>query len=175
MEAMKHFNTGLIFGKFYPLHFGHIFMIEKALEKVDHLYVFVCSETERDHQLFLKSKMIKEPTPKDRADWFLPLMQKQPNLHIISFNEDGIPSYPNGWEAWSDRAKDTLFQEKINPSIIFSSESQDKISYEKFFKIPVELIDVKRTNVSVSATKIRDNPDDYKHYIPNNVLPFFYE
>ena len=50
-------KVGVIFGKFYPVHTGHINMIYEAFSKVDELHVIVCSDTERDLKLFYDSKM----------------------------------------------------------------------------------------------------------------------
>ena len=48
-------KVGVIFGKFYPVHTGHINMIYEAFSKVDELHVIVCSDTERDLKLFYDS------------------------------------------------------------------------------------------------------------------------
>ena len=59
-------KVGVIFGKFYPVHTGHINMIYEAFSKVDELHVIVCSDTERDLKLFYDSKMKRMPTVQDR-------------------------------------------------------------------------------------------------------------
>ena len=38
-------RVGVIFGKFYPVHTGHINMIYEAFSKVDILHVIVCTVT----------------------------------------------------------------------------------------------------------------------------------
>ena len=38
-------KVGVIFGKFYPVHTGHINMIYEAFSKVDEVHVIVCSDT----------------------------------------------------------------------------------------------------------------------------------
>ena len=47
MSKAKEKKVGVIFGKFYPVHTGHINMIYEAFSKVDELHVIVCSDTER--------------------------------------------------------------------------------------------------------------------------------
>ena len=49
-------KNGIMFGKFYPLHIGHVDFIKKASGLVDNLYVIVCTDKERDIELFKKSK-----------------------------------------------------------------------------------------------------------------------
>ena len=99
-------KVGVIFGKFYPVHTGHINMIYEAFSKVDELHVIVCSDTERDLKLFYDSKMKRMPTVQDRLRWMQQIFKYQ-NDHIFIHHlvEDGIPSYPNGWQAWSDAVK----------------------------------------------------------------------
>lgn len=166
-------TTGLIVGKFYPLHQGHLHMILSASLEVDMLHVFVCSETARDHELFLESAFTKTPTSEDRIEWAKISLSEIPNIKVHGFNEDGIPSYPNGWEAWSDRLKDTLAEKSIAPTLIFSSEPQDKAFYETHFGVQVKLVDPPRDAFPVSATKIRTTPFQYWTFIPTIIRPFF--
>ena len=87
--------------------------------------------------------------------------------------EDGIASYPNGWPEWASRVKE-LFKEKgFTPSVVFSSEVQDKAPYEKYLNLEVSLVDPKREFFNVSATKIRNHPFHYWKFIPKEVRPFF--
>ncbi|MDG6897226.1 trifunctional nicotinamide-nucleotide adenylyltransferase/ribosylnicotinamide kinase/transcriptional regulator NadR [Actinobacillus delphinicola] len=167
-------KVGVIFGKFYPVHTGHINMIYEAFSKVDELHVVVCSDTERDLQLFLNSKMKKMPTVQDRLRWMQQIFKYQKGqIFIHHLIEDGLPSYPNGWQGWADRVR-TLFAEKhFQPSVVFSSEIQDKAPYETHLNLNVELVDPQRNFFNVSATKIRNNPFEYWKFIPKEVRPFF--
>ena len=98
-------KNGIIFGKFYPLHIGHVDFIQRASGYVDTLYVFVCTDDERDMKLFNESKMKKMPTTKDRIRFVTQTFKYQENIKVIHLAEDGIPAYPNGWAGWSDRIK----------------------------------------------------------------------
>ena len=62
-------KNGIIFGKFYPLHIGHVDFIQQASGFVENLYVVVCSDVDRDKKLFEESRMKKMPTVKD----FIPM------------------------------------------------------------------------------------------------------
>ncbi|HDL5259343.1 TPA: multifunctional transcriptional regulator/nicotinamide-nucleotide adenylyltransferase/ribosylnicotinamide kinase NadR, partial [Mannheimia haemolytica] len=167
-------RSGVIFGKFYPIHTGHINMIYEAFSKVDVLHVIVCTDSERDLRLFQESKMKRMPTNEDRLRWVQQIFKyQQKQIFIHHLVEDGIPSYPNGWEDWSGRVK-ALFEEKsINPTIVFSSEIQDKESYEKYLNLEVQLVDPTRESFNISATQIRNNPFQYWRFIPKEVRPFF--
>lgn len=166
-------TIGLIVGKFYPLHQGHINMILSAKMQVDRLHVFVCSETDRDRALFRESAFTKEPTSDDRVNWAKAILSDIPGIIIHEFNEDGIPAYPNGWQAWSNRLQATLSEKNIQPTLIFSSEPQDQQFYEEHFNISVQLVDPPRNAFPVSATKIRTTPFQYWGFIPYVIRPFF--
>ena len=167
-------RVGVIFGKFYPIHTGHINMVYEAFSKVDVLHVIVCTDTERDLQLFKESKMKQMPTNEDRLRWVQQIFKyQQKQIFIHHLNEDGIPSYPNGWESWAERVKELFAEKNIHPSIVFSSEIQDKAPYEKYLNLEVSLVDPERERFNVSATKIRNNPFQYWRFIPKEVRPFF--
>lgn len=167
-------RVGVIFGKFYPVHTGHINMIYEAFSKVDMLHVIVCTDAERDLQLFHDSKMKRMPTNQDRLRWMQQIFKyQQKQIVIHHLEEDGIPSYPNGWAAWADRVKGLFAEKQIRPTIVFSSEVQDKAPYEKYLNLEVSLVDPERHSFNVSATKIRNNPFQYWRFIPKEVRPFF--
>lgn len=167
-------RAGVIFGKFYPIHTGHINMIYEAFSKVDVLHVIVCTDSERDLRLFQQSKMKRMPTNEDRLRWVQQIFKyQQKQIFIHHLVEDGIPSYPNGWEGWSARVKELFAEKNINPTIVFSSETQDKDPYEKYLNLEVHLVDPARESFNVSATQIRNNPFHYWRFIPKEVRPFF--
>ncbi|VTR51372.1 nicotinamide-nucleotide adenylyltransferase [Actinobacillus pleuropneumoniae] len=127
-------RVGVIFGKFYPVHTGHIHMIYEAFSKVDILHVVVCTDAERDLQLFKDSKMKRMPTNEDRLRWMQQIFKyQQKQIFIHHLKEDGIPSYPNGWQGWADRVKELFNEKNIRPSLVFSSEVQDKEPYENIW------------------------------------------
>jgi len=163
-------KVGVIFGKFYPVHTGHINMIYEAFSKVDELHVIVCSDTERDLKLFYDSKMKRMPTVQDRLRWMQQIFKYQKNqIFIHHLVEDGIPSYPNGWQAWSDAVKNLFEEKQFTPTMVFSSEPQDKAPYEKYLGLEVSLVDPDRSFFNVSATKIRTTPFQYWKFIPKEV------
>ncbi len=169
----KNKKIGVIFGKFYPLHTGHIYLIQRAISQVDELYIILCSDTKRDLNLFRNSAMSRQPTINDRIRWLLQTFKYQKNIHIELLEEDGIPAYPNGWHEWSERVK-VLFNEKgISPDCVYSSEPQDVEMYKNMFNLETKLIDPKRQFMQVNATQIRQAPLKNWQYIPTEVRPFF--
>lgn len=170
--SSKH-RVGLIFGKFYPLHSGHIYLIEKALTQVDELHVMLGCEATRDKQLFEKSHLPRQPQVSDRFSWLKDTFKDRHNIHIYISDETGINYYPNGWKEWSDSIKHILSENKIEPSVVFTSEPQDVTEHERYFGCPVVVIDANREFVNISATKIRENPYQNWSFIAQAARPFF--
>ncbi len=166
-------SVGAIFGKFYPLHTGHIYLIQRAAGEVDELHVILCHDEKRDFELFQDSNMSRQPTVNDRLRWLLQTFKYQKNITIHSMDEAGIAAYSNGWTQWSERVK-ALFHEKgITPQKIFSSEIQDIPMYQQHFNLETVLVDPDRVFMNISATQIRQSPMKFWQYIPTEVRPFF--
>ncbi|WP_392566577.1 multifunctional transcriptional regulator/nicotinamide-nucleotide adenylyltransferase/ribosylnicotinamide kinase NadR [Utexia brackfieldae] len=173
MKSKPTRQIGLIFGKFYPLHRGHLYMIEKASSEVDELHVMLGCESSRDAALFEQSQMPKQPQVKDRLAWLKNSFEGRPNIHFHVLDESGIASYPNGWKDWSDRVKSILSLQAIAPTLIFTSELQDVALHQEYFGCQVRLIDETRHFMNISATQIRQNPYLHWSYIAKAAQPFF--
>lgn len=167
------YKTGLIFGKFYPLHRGHIYLIEKALNEVDELHVILGCEATRDQTLYEQSQLSRQPQVKDRLYWLQHTFRHQHSVYIHCLDESGISFYPNGWQEWSDRVKQLLASAHIKPTLIFTSESQDVAQHQHYFQCSARLIDVERHFVPISATEIRRDPYANWSFIAKAAQPFF--
>ncbi|GAB7200719.1 hypothetical protein OS31_13060 [Dickeya oryzae] len=70
-------SIGVVFGKFYPLHTGHIYLIQRACSQVDELHVILGYDEPRDRLLFEHSSMSQQPTVSDRLRWLLQTFKYQ--------------------------------------------------------------------------------------------------
>ena len=72
---MKNNKIGLVFGKFLPVHNGHIALIRNAQSQCDRLYVLLCVGPD-------------EPIPgKKRLEWLLDLFKDDLDIEVrISLN-----------------------------------------------------------------------------------------
>ncbi|MGV7959706.1 multifunctional transcriptional regulator/nicotinamide-nucleotide adenylyltransferase/ribosylnicotinamide kinase NadR [Photorhabdus tasmaniensis] len=170
---VQHKTVGVIFGKFYPLHTGHIYLIQRACSQVDELHIILCHDEPRDKALFMSSSMSQQPTVSDRLRWLLQTFKYQKNIHIHSFDEQGIEPYPHGWDVWSKGMKAFMSKKGINPSYIYSSEAQDTPRYKEQLGIETILIDPLRSFMKISGRHIRQDPFRHWEYIPTEVKPFF--
>ena len=80
-------NIGVVFGKFYPLHTGHIYLIQRACSQVDELHIIMGYDDTRDRALFEDSAMSQQPTVPDRLRWLLQTFKYQKNIRIHALNE----------------------------------------------------------------------------------------
>jgi HTH-type transcriptional repressor of NAD biosynthesis genes len=162
-------KTGVIIGKFLPLHLGHVNFINRSSTKTDKLVVVVCHSS-RDKKM-CEEYGIPEITVKDRLRWLHTIYQDIPHIEIRSLDESSIPAYPDGWKEFVGLLKETV-PEKID--FVYSGEP----SYDSFFKelLPEAehiLIDPERTGYNISGTQIRKNPYKNWEYLPAVVRPFF--
>lgn len=174
-------KVGIIFGKFIPVHNGHINFIKLASEMVDKLYVTLCVEKKRDDELVFNSTLPKIISETDRYNFLKKETENIQNIDILVLREEGIESYPNGWKSWTNRVIELLEKNNIIINCIFSNEVQDGVNYKKYFinnkvfckELDVHIIDPNRFEYNVSATKIRNEYDKYKGYLPKSVINFF--
>jgi HTH-type transcriptional repressor of NAD biosynthesis genes len=162
-----------VFGKFYPLHTGHIYLIQRACSQVDELHIIMGHDDPRDRELFENSAMSQQPTVSDRLRWLLQTFKYQKNIRIHSFNEEGIEPYPHGWDVWSEGVKTFLAQQGIEADCVYTSEAPDAPMYQQHLGIEAVVIDPSRSFMSISGGQIRQDPFRYWEYIPTEVKPFF--
>ena len=171
MTNVKNRRVGLIIGKFLPLHNGHLYFINEVSKELDVLIVLV-DEDKITHPEICKNANIKYPNLEIRTNWLKKLFKNNNKIKVLSMNEDGIPSYPNGWLPWSKKVKSIVGKEVTH---IFTSDIKYKDEYKKYFPEYIAIFwdnDRKATN-GISSTKVRSNLIKYKNNIPNVVQCFF--
>lgn len=168
MKKPNRFEEGIIFGKFAPLTQGHINFINSASLECDKLYVFLSfdekfleKQSKRDQKrLSLKNRML----------WLKHTYKDMPHIEIKFVNETNLPPYPNGWKAYTNLIKAHFPNGFKENSAVFTSEPE----YDEQLKIHFPdlehvIIDFERTQVPISATKIRNNIYEYWGMIPSIV------
>lgn len=150
-------SRGLVLGKFLPPHRGHVYLCEFARTYVDELTVVVGT---------LKS----EPIPGAlRHQWMRELV---PGARVIHLDEE-LPQdpseHPEFWRVWKEALLRVL---PAVPDFVFASEGYGKALAELFGATFVP-VDLSRSAVPVSGTKIRSDPMRYWDYLPRCVRPHF--
>ena len=177
MKEMK--KIGIVVGKFFPLHIGHVNLIQRVSGIVEKVYVVVSYSTDGDDLITSNSRFVKEITPKDRLRFVKQTFKNQPNIASFLFNEDDCPPYPDGWEKWSKLLKkeiekrENLSNEKNldwkNDVIFISNHKDDEKYYLKYFGSQTKSIDENYNEYNVNSQEIRENPSKYWDYLPREV------
>ncbi|TCN60104.1 cytidyltransferase [Flavobacterium circumlabens] len=144
----KH-KVGLTLGKFAPFHKGHQFLIETAISEVDELIVLIYDDPVLNIPLAT------------RAGW---IREIYPEILVI----EGVNS-PNDTGYTAEIMK---IQEDYVLSILGNRTISHFYSSEPYgehmsiaLKALNRQVDVSRKTIPVSATKIRENPYQYKDFV----------
>ncbi|MBN8824578.1 MULTISPECIES: AAA family ATPase [unclassified Spirosoma] len=152
-------RTGLVFGKFMPVHQGHLALIDFARRQCDHLIV---SMTVTPDDVI---------SPDLRLRWLTELLAPYPTIEVVAESDDfHDPTLPlweatKLWAAFIKRRFPTV-------SVFFSSESY-AIPLAHHSGLTHVAFDPPRQQVPISATLIRQQPARYWAYIPEVVRPYF--
>lgn len=156
-------ESGLFFGKFAPLHTGHIYAILNAATQVEELYVVLCWDEK--FQSTLTPELQKVMTLRNRLMWLKDSFKHMKNIKITYVNETPIPAYPVGCDDFTKLVRNKLITEFHQPYVdmVFSSETDYNDYFSQYWPDSEHvLIDPPREFVNISATRIRSNP--YQHW-----------
>jgi cytidyltransferase-like protein len=141
---------GFTLGKFAPLHKGHQYLIDFALQQVDELtvVVYACEE-------------LPSCSLQTRIDW---INQLYPSLQVIA-----APNGPKevGYSKEITQKHDAYLMKLLKGQkfdSFFSSEPYGE-HVSRAFKCKDIRVDQARTDVPISATKIRTNIYMYAEYL----------
>lgn len=140
-----------------PLHRGHIHLITSAARQVDELTILVCS-------------IQREPIPGAlRYAW---MKEQFPNLRVLHVTDEN-PQEPSEhrffWEIWVNTIRRNCPK---GVDVFFSSELYgDELARQLGCRH--EMVDLDRTTIPISATKIRANHSLNWTYIPEVVRPYY--
>jgi NadR type nicotinamide-nucleotide adenylyltransferase len=160
----KPFQHGLVVGKFYPPHLGHIHLIQTALAQCDRVSVEV-----------LYSSVESIPGPL-RATWIRQCFAGCLGLRVLDGLDD-VPVDYNDSRVWDDHEQimkrllvDDAAREGTDPVVdaVFASEPYgDELA--RRFGAQACLVDPDRTCFPVSGTAVRADPVGYWHLLPGPV------
>jgi HTH-type transcriptional regulator, transcriptional repressor of NAD biosynthesis genes len=155
-------TTGLVLGKFNPLHTGHIKLIEFAALQCDKLFILVCASNKEKIPGKLRLQWIKETFSDSKATAPLLLNYKEDELPNTSVSSKAVSA------VWSQKIKTIL--PGIN--IIFSSEKYGDYVAE-YLGCKHILYDVDRKENPFSASEILNKPFKNWNYIAPAAKPYF--
>lgn len=142
---------GLVFGKFYPPHRGHKFLIDTASEIVDNLTVLVLANP------------VETIPVSDRVRW---MKEIHPTAHVYGCTVDIPTNYDpkadDVWDAWTEILMNPVWYKEPYTYVISSEDYGDEQARRIWVEqdIPCKHIklDMDRNSFPVSATMVRANP-----------------
>jgi HTH-type transcriptional regulator, transcriptional repressor of NAD biosynthesis genes len=149
--------NGFLLGKFLPFHRGHQFLIDAARRQVEALTVLVCS-------------VQSEPIPGwQRYAWVKNTFPDLDVRHVTDENPQTPEEHPDFWNIWRETIRRNT-PEGIG--VVFSSEAYGD-TLALVLGIRHVCVDPERRQVPVSGTMIRQDPQKYWEFIPEEVRPYY--
>lgn len=146
-------KIGFTIGKFAPLHKGHQYLIETALNEMDRMIIVVYD-----------TDVIDIKTEK-RAEWIKKLY---PNVEI-KFAHNPPSQYGLDEESVKIQMEYlSKIMENENPTHFYSSEKYGA-SVAKYMNLVDRRVDNERIKVPIRAEIIRNNIEENKKWLENNV------
>lgn len=146
-------KIGFTIGKFAPLHKGHQYLIEKGMKEMDEFYVVI-----------YETNVIKIPI-EERAKWIKDIY---PNVKILYAKN---PPSQYGLDEKSVKIQTDYLRsiiKKIPVTHFYSSELYGKFVARDLQIEEIE-VDRLRKKYSISATQIRNNMEENKKYLENDI------
>lgn len=159
---MKEFKVGMVLGKFYPPHNGHLFLIDTAAAQCDTLYVLCCS---------LMNESISGHL---RWAWLSKIYRNDKNIKIIHITDEN-PQHPEEgkkvqfYNIWYDTVYSNI-PEQLDA--VFTSEDYGD-EFAQSLKCKHILVDKERVNVPISGTKVREDAHKNWDLLPDVVKGYF--
>lgn len=146
-------KIGFTIGKFAPLHKGHEYLIEKALKETDEFYIVIYD-----------TDVTKIPI-ETRAKW---LTDRYKNVKVI-YAYNSPKKYGLDKESVKIQMEYLVKQiDGIPVNCFYSSEPYgEKVA--EYLNIENRIVDINKTEVPISASKIRENLENYKTFLEPNV------
>lgn len=155
-------RTGLVFGKFMPLHLGHLALIDFAATQCQKLYVVLCYTNLEAIDGSLRKK------------WLQRSVKQYKQVRVIPFEYDDrlLPNTSVSSEVASEKWASAF--KKLLPDVdtVFTSEKYGEF-VAHYMNIEHISFDEGRINIPVSATSIRENPLQYWNWIADAAKSFF--
>lgn len=159
----KRYKSGLVLGKFFPPHKGHIYLIDNAIENSEKVHVIVCHNTKQNIPGILRVEALKE------------IYKNNQNVMIYSGDDSDMPQYDYECQTLDEFYSywvPFVYKHIDKLDVVFTSEDYGD-DFAKYLGIQHHLVDKERKKYPISGTKIRTNPLENWKFIPNEIKPYF--
>ncbi|HFU4000937.1 TPA: adenylyltransferase/cytidyltransferase family protein [Streptococcus suis] len=155
-------TIAVVFGTFAPMHKGHLDLIERAKLACGQVCVVV-SGYDKDRGDLIGLDLIK------RFQFAQEQFEEDELVRVHALDETDLPAYPDGWDLWLDRLLGLLDLSEHQAPVFYVSEEEyaqelQNRGYQAHFS---------PRKFGISATLIREYPEQYKDYIAPAFVDFF--
>lgn len=151
-------TIAVVFGTFAPMHKGHLDLIERAKLACGQVCVVV-SGYDRDRGDRIGLDLTK------RFQFAQEQFKEDDFVEVRALDETDLPPYPDGWDLWLDRLLGLLdLSEHQLPAEEEYAQELHSRGYQAHFS---------PRKFGISATLIREHPQQYQDYIAPAFLAFF--
>lgn len=159
----KRIGSGMLLGKFMPLHDGHVHLMHFAQMSCHRLTILVCTLDSEPIPGNIRYQWVKEMFPQANVVHHYADIQQEPNPD----DPDGDPAF---WSAWRETIAKHCPGEEFDA--VFGSEDY---GWQLAKELGCEYIPVNRirNQVPMSGTQMRQDPMRHWEYLPTVVRPYF--
>jgi HTH-type transcriptional regulator, transcriptional repressor of NAD biosynthesis genes len=175
---MKKFRNGLIVGKFAPLHKGHEFVINRALEQCRQVFIFSYSNPEfSGFEPYKRRKWLETLFPQTKVFVFDDnFIKTHFNFDLPKNDEDDLTHRRFVGFLWLElvgQPLDAVFTSEEYGDGFAAELSNYFKTYTDFQAVEHIQIDLRRKHIPVSATDLRGNIHGLKHFLSPEVYASF--
>jgi HTH-type transcriptional repressor of NAD biosynthesis genes len=157
------YKNGLVLGKFFPIHLGHKFLIDTAIENCEIVNIIICHNYKQTIPGNIRIKAIKD------------IYKDNPNVIIHSLDDLDLPQHENECETLDEFYSfwiPEVYKLISKLDVVFTSENYGD-DFARYLGIKHFLVDKERTKYPISGTKIREDIFSNWEFIPKEIRPFF--
>ncbi len=149
--------------KGYPVHNGHLYLIDTASENCDVLNVILSHNKSQD----IPGEI--------RYNWLKEIYKNNDNVNIFHFDDGDMPQYDYECETLDEfygHWVPKVYSIVSGLDVVFSSENYGD-DFARYLGVEHFLVDKERITIPTSGTSIRENPFNSWEYLPDVVKLYF--
>ncbi|HEX8399777.1 MAG TPA: AAA family ATPase [Pyrinomonadaceae bacterium] len=175
---MKRFRNGLVVGKFSPLHKGHEFIIRRAMEECEQVFIFSYSNPEFENcEADRRELWLKTLFPETEIFVFTSeFLEKRFNFALPANDADDLTQRRLVgflWLHFVNEPLDAVFTSEDYGEGFAAELTRYFALYADFPEVRHISVDLRRETFPVSGTQLRENVHDLKHFLSPEVYASF--
>lgn len=152
---MKKYKVGMYGGKFMPFHKGHMYCIDYAVKQCEKLYVILFYGGDDEIRILKELPNESWLLYKNRLKRINNACKKYRNVEVCAIDVTKCKK-ADGTEDW-DQETELVLDICGKMDAVYASEPQYKEYFDRAYPwAKFEIVDVKRNNVPISGTAIRN-------------------